>query len=48
MIESGFQEIGSAKYTLPTGTSQVDVRIQAGYIFNLPGYGTQTPLSENN
>ncbi|ROI01534.1 hypothetical protein EGI16_16680 [Chryseobacterium sp. G0240] len=43
-IESGYREIGTAKYTLPKGTSNVDVRVKAGYIFNLPGYGVGTPF----
>lgn len=43
-IESGYREIGSAKYTLPPRTSNVNVRIKAGYTFNLPGYGVGTPF----
>lgn len=44
IIESGYREIGTAKYILPRGTSNVNVRIKAGYTFNLPGYGVGTPF----
>ncbi|ASE62716.1 RHS repeat-associated core domain-containing protein [Chryseobacterium indologenes] len=43
-IESGYREVGTAKYTLPKGTSNVDVRVKAGYTFNLPGIGVGAPF----
>lgn len=44
LIESGYREIGTAKYTLPKGTSLINVSVKAGYIFNLPSYGVGTPF----
>lgn len=43
-LQSGYQHIGSATYTLPRGTTNVNVSIKAGYIFNIPGKGVGTPF----
>ncbi|WP_187478105.1 hypothetical protein [Amniculibacterium sp. G2-70] len=43
-LQSGYQQIGSTTYTLPKGTTNVNVSIKAGYIFNIPGKGVGTPF----
>ncbi|QCX53038.1 RHS repeat-associated core domain-containing protein [Elizabethkingia sp. JS20170427COW] len=43
-LQSGYQQIGSTTYTLPKGTTNVNVSIKAGYIFNMQGKGVGTPF----
>ena len=47
VIQSGYQQIGTTTYELPKGTTNVNVSIKAGYIFNIPGKGFGTPFPPN-